>query len=104
MSHPRIHSGNARLNFDGLFAAKVTGGLAVGIGYSGRYDHNPLPGKQDFDSSTTVSLIWAFSDVPQAPPTLCPCPKPGTPPPPTPAGPAAPVAPPAASAGPAPAP
>jgi hypothetical protein len=52
-----------RVNFDALFAAKVAGGFAVGLGFSARYDHAPLPGKEDLDTSTTMSLIYAYSDV-----------------------------------------
>jgi putative salt-induced outer membrane protein YdiY len=61
-----------RFNFDGLFAAKVGGGLAVGLGVSVRFDHQPLPGKEKTDTSTTLSLIYAFSDIPE--PKKCPCP------------------------------
>ena len=52
-----------RLNLDALFAAKVGGGLALGLGFGARYDHSPLPGKEDLDTSTTLSLVYAFSDV-----------------------------------------
>jgi len=72
----------SRINFDALFAAKVGAGLSLGLGFGLRWDSNPLPGKQQLDTTTSVSLIYAFSDVPEAPkePT-CPCPPP--PPPPT---------------------
>jgi len=93
-----------RLNYDALFAANVAGGLALGLGFSARYDHDPLPGKKDLDTATTVSLIYAFNDPPPTPtaPT-CPCEPPPPPPPPPPAPAAAPPAPPPAAA-PAPAP
>ncbi len=75
-----VDSTRFRLNFDAVFAAKVSGGLSVGVGFSGRYDHAPLPGKREFDSATTLNLIYAFSDVsepPKPPPTpTCPCPPP----------------------------
>jgi putative salt-induced outer membrane protein len=75
-----------RLNFDALFAAKVGGGLAVGMGFSARYDHAPLPGKEKLDTSTTVNLIYALSDVPEPEkPKTCPCPEPPPEPPPPPA-------------------
>lgn len=51
-----------RVNFDLLFAAKVSGGLAVGLGSSARLDHAPLPGKASLDTTMTASLIYAFSD------------------------------------------
>jgi len=69
-----------RFNYDGLFAAKVSGGLALGLGLSARYDHKPLAGKKDLDTVTTVSLIYSFSDVP-TPPAANPCPPPPPPPP-----------------------
>jgi putative salt-induced outer membrane protein YdiY len=58
-----VDSTRYRMNFDSLFAAKVAGGLAVGLGFSARFDHAPLPGKEELDTSTTVSLIYAYSDV-----------------------------------------
>jgi hypothetical protein len=66
-----------RSNADALFAAKVGGGLAVGLGVSGRYDHQPLPGKETLDTATTLSLIYAFSDIPEK--KTCPCPDPAPP-------------------------
>lgn len=65
-----------RMNFDALLAAKVGGGFAIGAGFGLRYDHAPLPGKEKLDTSTTLSLIYAFSDVPEAKPATCPCPEP----------------------------
>jgi hypothetical protein len=87
-----------RINFDALFAAKVGGGLSVGLGFSARYDYQPLPGKADTDTSTTLTLIYAFSDLPQPPPPCAPPPPPPPPPaatPEPPAGPDAPQPPPA---------
>jgi putative salt-induced outer membrane protein len=52
-----------RVNFDLLFAAKVSGGLAVGLGGSARLDHAPLPGKQNLDTTMIASLIYAFSET-----------------------------------------
>ncbi len=75
-----VDSTRYRLNFDALIAAKVGAGLALGVGFSARYDHDPLPGKEDIDTSTTVSLIYAFSDVPEpAKKKTCPCPEPAPP-------------------------
>ncbi len=67
----------SRINFDALFAAKVGAGLSLGVGFGLRWDSNPLPEKKDLDTTTSVSLIYAFSDAPAAPkaPT-CPCPPP----------------------------
>lgn len=56
-----------RVNFDALFAAKVGGGLAVGLGFSARYDHDPLPGKESLDTATTLNLIYSYNDAPPKP-------------------------------------
>ncbi len=70
-----------RLNGDAVFAAKVGGGFAVGLGFSARYDHAPLPGKEKLDTSTTLSLIYAYSDIVEPKEEKCPCPDPAAPPP-----------------------
>jgi putative salt-induced outer membrane protein YdiY len=81
-----IETERSRLNFDVLFAAKIGGGLALGVGFVARYDNAPLPGKEKLDTATTVSLIYAFSNIvePKKPPP-CPEPAPAPPPAPTPA-------------------
>jgi putative salt-induced outer membrane protein len=61
-----VESTRNRLNFDVLFAAKVMDSLALGLGFSARYDHAPLPGKEKLDTSTIISLIFAYNDVPAA--------------------------------------
>ncbi|MGH7269093.1 MAG: DUF481 domain-containing protein [Polyangiaceae bacterium] len=61
-----VDSTRYRLNYDGVFAANIGAGLALGVGISARYDHAPLPGKQDLDTATTLSLIYAFSAPPPA--------------------------------------
>lgn len=65
-----------RVNYDLLFTAKVGGGLAVGLGFSTRFDHRPLPGKQQVDTATTVSLIYALDTraKPAAQEAKCKCP------------------------------
>lgn len=70
-----VETERSRLNFDALIAAKIGGGLAFGVGFSARYDNAPLPEKEKLDTTTTVSLIYAFSNVvePAKPP---PCPEP----------------------------
>ena len=75
-------SQNSRINFDATLAAKLYGGIAAGIGFTARYDRNPLPGRANLDTATTLSLIYAFSDVkaedeaPKCPacPEMPPCP------------------------------
>jgi hypothetical protein len=74
-----LDSTRYRINFDALFAAKVGGGFSLGVGFGVRYDHAPLPGKKDTDTVSNLSLIYAFSDVPEKP--TCPCPPPEPPPP-----------------------
>jgi hypothetical protein len=52
-----------RLNYDALFAADVGAGLALGLGFNARFDHAPIPGKQNLDTATTVSLIYSYSSA-----------------------------------------
>jgi putative salt-induced outer membrane protein YdiY len=79
----------ARLNYDALFAANIGAGLALGLGFSARYDHAPLPDKKNVDTATTVSIIYSFSDAPETPPA--PAPEAAPPPPPEAAPPPAPT-------------
>lgn len=76
-----LASQNSRVNFDATLAAKLYGGIAAGIAFTARYDRNPLPGRARLDTATTLSLIYAFSDVktddaPKCPacPEIPPCP------------------------------
>jgi hypothetical protein len=84
-------SNRHRFNVDALFAAKVGAGLAVGLGFGLRFDRVPLPGKEQLDISTSVSLIYSYSQTREAgassstsgpPPPVVP--PPGMPPPPLP--------------------
>ncbi|MFI5308168.1 MAG: YdiY family protein [Polyangiales bacterium] len=98
-----VHAPHYRVNYDALFAAKVVGGLAIGLGVSLRYDHSPLAGKKTLDTATTVTLIYSYSDS-KPPEAAPPCPPPPEPvaapePPPAPV-----AAPPEPSAPPEPAP
>lgn len=91
-----VESTRYRLNFDALLAASLGAGFSIGVGFTARYDHDPLPGKKDLDTTTTLSLIYGFSDVPKPPPaapavcapTDAPPPPPVAPPPPPPPQPA----------------
>lgn len=74
-----IDSTRYRINFDALLAANVGAGFSLGFGFSARYDHDPLPGKEELDTSTTVSLIFAFDSVTPKKAATCPCPEPGAP-------------------------
>jgi len=82
-----VHGRHYRFNYDALFAAKIVGGLALGFGFSARYDHALFVGKKTFDTATTVSLIYSYSDVKAAPepspepePTAAPAPAAAPPP------------------------
>ena len=86
-----VDSTRYRLNFDALIAANIGAGFAFGFGFSARYDHAPLPGKEKLDTSSTVSLIFAFDSVTPKKAATCPCPEGAEPGAPTdkPAGPGA---------------
>jgi putative salt-induced outer membrane protein len=80
-----IETTRNRINVDALFAAKVGGGLAVGLGFGLRYDHAPLPGKEQVDMMSNVSLIYSYSqtkEVPADPAALVAPPPPAPVPPP----------------------
>lgn len=70
-----VEAKRSRVNFDALFAAKLGGGLALGAGFSARYDHDPLPDKKKLDTQSVLSLIYSFSNAPTAKaPAPPPCP------------------------------
>ncbi len=101
----------ARLNGNALLAANVGAGFSIGVGLTGKYNSEPLPGKLHYDSTGTLSLIYAFgtskAEPPKCPPDGPPAEPPPPPPPPPPAAAPAPAAPapaPAPPAAPAPAP
>jgi hypothetical protein len=48
---------------EGVCAARISGGLSLGIGATARYERTPLPGKERFDTTSTLSLVYAFSDA-----------------------------------------
>jgi putative salt-induced outer membrane protein len=52
-----------RFNYDVLFTAKVWGDLALGAGFNARYDNQPLPGKEKLDTTSTLSLIYAYTSA-----------------------------------------
>jgi hypothetical protein len=83
----------ARLNGDALIAAQVGGGFSIGMGLSGKFNSAPLAGKQDLDTTGTLSLIYSFSSPTPTPPPTCTEPPPPPPPPPAAAPPAPPPAP-----------
>lgn len=52
-----------RFNYDVLFTAKVWDNLALGVGFVARYDNQPLPGKEKLDTSSSLSLVYSYSNV-----------------------------------------
>ena len=55
----------ARLNYSLLFTAKVGLGFSAGIGFLLRYNSDPLPGKENVDTTTTLTLIYTLSAKPK---------------------------------------
>ena len=51
-----------RFNYDILFTAKVWDNLALGVGFNARLDNQPLPGKEKLDTSSTLSLVYSYSN------------------------------------------
>ncbi len=100
-----LDSTRYRINYDALFASELMSGFSLGLGFSARYDHDPLPGKVKLDTVTTLNLIYSFTTAkpPEPPPPpVCPeCPK--VEPAPPPVSEPAPAPPPAAAPVPAPA-
>jgi putative salt-induced outer membrane protein YdiY len=58
-----VHQDQYRFNYDVLFTAKVWGNLAVGAGFNARYDNTPLPDKVKLDTTSTLSLVYSYSNV-----------------------------------------
>jgi len=54
---------NSRLNLNAVLAAKLFKGFSVGIGFNAAYDRLPIPGRQQLDTTTTLSLIYGWSDA-----------------------------------------
>jgi len=66
-----------RLNFDALFAAHLINAFSLGVGFSAKYNSNPLAGKENLDTATTLTLIYAFTSpapTPPPPPVCVPAP------------------------------
>lgn len=58
-----VHGKQYRFNYDILFTAKVWGDLALGMGFNARYDNSPLPEKEKLDTTSTLSLVYSYSNV-----------------------------------------
>ncbi len=73
-----LGSADTRVNFDANVAAKLDFGFSLGVGFNARYDRLPIPGRNQLDTSTTLSLIYAWSDAApkkkEEPPPCTECP------------------------------
>ncbi len=58
-----IHGERYRFNYDVLFTAKVWGDLALGVGFNARFDNAPLPDKEKLDTTSTLSLVYSFTNI-----------------------------------------
>jgi putative salt-induced outer membrane protein YdiY len=58
-----VESERYRFNYDVLFTAKVWGDLALGVGFNARFDNAPLPDKEKLDTTSTLSLVYSFTNV-----------------------------------------
>jgi putative salt-induced outer membrane protein YdiY len=58
-----IESERYRFNYDVLFTAKVWGDLALGVGFNARFDNAPLPDKEKLDTTSTLSLVYSYTNV-----------------------------------------
>jgi len=51
----------SRVNIEALVAAKLFGGLSLGVGFTTRFDSQPLPGKERVDTSSQATLIYTYA-------------------------------------------
>jgi putative salt-induced outer membrane protein YdiY len=58
-----VESERRRFNYDLLFTAKVWGDLALGAGFTARFDNAPLPDKVKLDTATVLSLVYSYTNV-----------------------------------------
>jgi len=49
---------NYRLNWDGALTSAVGKGFSIATAVSVRYDHNPIPGVENTDIVTSISLVY----------------------------------------------
>lgn len=57
---------NSRVNLNAVLAAKLFKGFSLGVGFNAAYDRLPIPGRKQLDTTTTLSIIYGWSDA--APP------------------------------------
>lgn len=58
-----IASERYRANYEALFTARIIGALALGAGFTARFDNAPLPDKSKLDTTTTLSLVYSYSSM-----------------------------------------
>lgn len=58
-----LGSMNTRINLNAVLAAKIYKGISIGLGFNAAYDRLPIPGREQLDTTTTVSLIYGWTDV-----------------------------------------
>ncbi len=64
----------SRLNFDLLFTAHLINAFSLGVGFSAKYNSDPLAGKGTLDTATTLTLIYSLAlPKPTPPPPPPPC-------------------------------
>lgn len=52
---------NSRINFNAVLAAKIYKGFSLGVGFNAAYDRLPIPGREQLDTTTTMSLIYGWA-------------------------------------------
>jgi hypothetical protein len=73
----------SRLNLDLLLAAKLVAGVSFGVAFSAKYNSDPLAGKTNLDTASTLTLIYAFGSTNKpVEKKIEPCAPPPPPPPP----------------------
>lgn len=54
---------NSRVNLNAVLAAKLFKGFSVGIGFNAAYDRQPIGNLKNLDTTTTLSLIYGWTDA-----------------------------------------
>ncbi len=78
----KLNLTRTRVNFDAVLTANLGAGFAIGAGFSAKWNSAPLPGKENLDTMSTLTLIYSFTHPdPNAKPAPPPPPSPPPPPP-----------------------
>lgn len=54
---------NSRVNLNAVLAAKLFKGFSLGVGFNAAYDRLPIPGRKQLDTTTTLSVIYGWTDA-----------------------------------------